>query len=211
MSTRKGNVIWLEDVIKLGLQRAKELALDTGAEIQNEHEIRIKENKLGNTKDEIIQKIAIGALKWNDLKRDAMQDIAFDWDDILNMNGNSGPYMQYTYARANSVLSKVQSSEFRVQSLKFEINILVHEERDLLRCLVRFEDVLLLAAKRYAPNVLCSYLYEIAQMFNLFYQKCQILKADEEIRNFRLTLTEGVKVVLACGLNILGIETLERM
>jgi arginyl-tRNA synthetase len=199
MSTRKGNVIWLEDVLAEAGKRAF-VAMDTA-----EKQLALSALEQSH----LALAVGIGALKWNDLKRDAVQDIAFDWDDALNMDGNSGPYMQYAYARTKSVLSK--SSKFKVQSSKFALNNLVQEERDLLRWVGRFDAVVVESAGRYAPNILCNYLFVLAQLFNLFYQKCPILKAEESVRDFRLELVAGVSTIIGRGLAILGIETPDRM
>jgi arginyl-tRNA synthetase len=189
MSTRKGNVIWLEDVLTDAIINARKLSKDGD--------------------QDVAEKVGIGALKWNDLKRDSKQDIVFDWGDVLNMQGNSGPYMQYTYARTQSVLRKSPSfakvSKGK-QSLKLEL-----EERELMRLLARFEDVVREAGEKYAPSVLCNYLFDLAQAFNLFYQKLPILKAEENERDFRLRITEATGTVIKSGLNLLGIEAPEKM
>ncbi len=192
MSTRKGKVIWLEEVLEEAEKRA---------------------SVLGHTSNDSLEilsattsKIAIGAIKWNDLKRSAKQDVVFDWDDILNMQGNSGPYMQYTYVRSMSVL-KGQSYELR----GFFDKVLQQEESDLLRTLILFEEVIIQAAELFAPHIISTYLFDLAQKFNLFYQKFPILKAEEETREFRLLLTDGTARVIKKGLGLLGIETLEKM
>lgn len=187
MSTRKGNVIWLEDVLAEATKKAEALAGD---------------------KKEVAQQVGIGALKWNDLKRTSQQDIVFNWEDILNMEGNSGPYLQYSFARTQSVLRKSDTSEFQTSFTSISLH---PEERELLRLLSQFSDVVEEAASRYAPNILCTYLFELAQAFNTFYQKCPILKEEEAIKQFRLSLTAGTGMVLKKGLNLLGIQAPERM
>lgn len=190
MSTRKGNVIWLEDVIAeatLGAQKLSE-----------------------ESENDSASAIAIGALKWNDLKRDPKQDIAFDWDEILTMQGNSGPYMQYAYVRTQSVLGKAGSRELGTGTREQDVS-LTPEERDLLRLLVRFQEIVEEAAIRYAPQVLCTYLFELAQAFNLFYQKAPILKAEGEVRDFRLELTRKSGEVIKHGLDLLGINVPQKM
>ncbi len=188
MSTRKGNTIWLEDVIEEAKKRAC---------------------SLGESSGKITTQVAIGAIKWNDLKRDPKQDIMFDWDEVLNMQGNSGPYVQYAYARTQSVLAKVQSSKLKVQSLE---NLkLKPEERELLRLLNRFDEVVQEAAIRFAPNILANYLFELAQAFNLFYQKCPIIKSEKGVRSLRLSLTQKTGEVIKDGLKLLGIESPAKM
>lgn len=172
MSTRKGNTIWLEDILEEAKKKAS------------------------------ASEVGIGAIKWNDLKRNSQQDIVFDWEDVLNMQGNSGPYIQYTYARTQSVLAKKESSSF-------EHVVLDKEEEDLIRMLDRFAPVISEAAEKFAPNVLCLYLFELAQKYNLFYQKYKIIDSDKE--DFRLNLTAAVGQVIKNGLNLLGIQAPEKM
>lgn len=192
MSTRKGNVIWLEDVLEEARKKAEGLG-----ELEGEEGL------------ENAGAVGIGALKWNDLKRSSEQDIVFDWDEILNMQGNSGPYIQYTFARTQSVLRKSQSADVKSQileGLKIET-----EERELLRLVARFPEIVQEAAERLSPNMLCTYLFDLAQNFNLFYQKCPILKAEGESREFRLHLTQATGEVLKKGLSLLGIQAPSKM
>lgn len=189
MSTRKGNVIWLEDVLEEAVERAKKLGEETA-------------------QDGLAEMVAVGAIKWNDLKRDAKQDIAFDWDDILNMQGNSGPYLQYTYARTQSVIRKAGNQYYQ---LVVSGQLLVPEELQLLRTLAKFAEIVVDAAEKYSPNILCTYLFNLAQEFNLFYQKCPILREADEVKWLRLALTATVGQTLHTGLNLLGIEAPERM
>ena len=203
MSTRKGNVIWLEDIIKaakIQAYRGKFEWLNTpeDLEILDKKQIDGIEGK-DNTR------IAIGALKWNDLKRNSEQEILFDWDEILNMQGNSGPYLQYAYVRTQSVLSRIKNQELRIKN----IEKLEKEEDDLLRFLTQFPYMVEKAAVDFAPNVICTYLFELSQKFNLFYQKQKIIGSSNE--GFRIELTRATGQVIKNGLNLLGIETVERM
>ena len=237
MSTRKGNVIWLEDVLEEARRRAQalskqEVPINEKAQSFGDEDITntkfsdsAKEHKLGMV--EILgnaETISIGALKWNDLRRDSKQDIAFEWDDILNMQGNSGPYLQYTYVRTQSVVKKSEAlnSKFETNSneLKPETQNLKPEETELLRFLSQYPYIVEQAAENFAPNLLCNYLFELSQKFNLFYQKCKIIdpviasgskQSKEDVQAFRLQLTKGVGQVLQNGLHILGIETVEKM
>lgn len=221
MSTRKGNTIWLEDVLEEAVARAKTLAKigypisDTAQSYDDSDLVNIKASRSAREHTQgmlnvldTARKVAIGALKWNDLKRDSKQEIMFDWDDILNMQGNSGPYIQYVFARTESVLVKagVLDLRFKIKDLRLET-----EERELLRMLTKFEEVVVEAAERFAPNILCTYLFELSQSFNLFYQKCPILKSEGETKNMRLILTEKAGDVIKRGLNLLGIQSPEKM
>ena len=216
MSTRKGNVVWLKEVLEEAIKRAE---------------------KLGSKERHLAEKVGIGALKWNDLKRSSHLDIVFDWDEILNMQGDSGPYIQYTFARTQSVVRKSeirnpkseinsnnQNSKFKKRFLSFEhsnfdivssfdirySNLqLEPEEVSLLRAIYRFPEVVEEAASSFAPNILCNYLFDLAQKFNLFYQKHKILESEQ--REFRIQLTVAVGQIIKNGLHLLGIQAPERM
>lgn len=195
MSTRKGNVIWLEDVLIEAKRRAQEI----GGRSQDDN------TQSQNREVQTSTMVAIGAIKWNDLKRSSHLDVNFDWDEILSMQGNSGPYLQYTYVRTRSVLDKAQGAELKAGSWMYE-----PEELVLLRQLYKFSDVVVTSARDYSPNTLTTYLYELAQAFNLFYQKHKVIE-DGEYLEHRLQLVTRVGDVIKEGLGILGIESPERM
>lgn len=221
MSTRKGNTIWLEDVLEEAKKRAHQLSSES-------HDVKWdKESVETNSKNETPtlkmseminndEKIGIGAIKWNDLRRGYIQDIVFDWDDILNMQGNSGPYILYSYVRTRSVINKANERHSgKPTTPESEIpkqvrdDKLEKEEEELLRFLAQYPYVLENAAKDFAPNLLCNYLFELSQKFNLFYQKHKIIGSENE--EFRLKLVESVGQVFKNGLKILNIETVEKM
>ena len=200
MSSRLGNVILGEDL----LDEAKK---------------RIIEKY--KTEAETAEKIAVGAIKYSFLKTGISQEIAFDMDESISLDGNSGPYLQYTAARAMSVLRKAEITNYKLQ-----ITNLNEEERALLRHLVHYPEMVEEAAARFAPNLLCEYLYQLASKFNTFYNIHRILNSNkhrilesEKSRgdlmkldvNFRLSLTSAVAQVLSSGLSLLGIEAPERM
>jgi arginyl-tRNA synthetase len=197
MSTRKGNVIWLEDVLDEAVLRAQTLGNPDKAD------------------DELNHMVGIGALKWNDLRGDYKRDIIFNWDEILSMKGNSGPYIQYTHARCRSVLEKAEELKNQgIKELKGNKNFTVcnQEELALLRYLYRFPEVVVRAGEEYAPHVICTFLYEISQKFNSFYNSNSILQAQTEDQvQLRLLLTGATSIVLKNGLNLLGIKAPDRM
>ena len=123
------------------------------------------------------------------------------------MQGNSGPYMQYAFVRTQSILAKAEERS----SLQPTTYNLQPEERDLLLLLSQFSEIMEEAANRFAPSILCTYLFELAQSFNLFYQKHQILKAEGDARNLRLTITDATGKVIKQGLGLLGITPPDRM
>lgn len=186
MSTRKGNVIWLQEV----LNKAEEKALTFS-----------KDKNIART-------VSVAALKWNDLKRKSELDINFDWKEILNLQGNSGPYMLYTYARARSILRKATENEvILTNNGTFEVSSL---EKSILICLEDFSKTVARAASEYSPHYLCNYLFELAQLFNSFYNKYPILNSSSE-RQFRLQIVELTMLTIQKGLALLGIKTLEKM
>ncbi|MGI8419477.1 MAG: arginine--tRNA ligase [Candidatus Levyibacteriota bacterium] len=193
MSSRWGNVIsvgWLLDEAKARvMSRMSDEILD---------------------KEAIAEMVGLAAIKYAFLKSSIGKDIVFDLEESVNFEGNSGPYLQYTYTRAKSVLDKAGKGEggFDISRTKIKFT---SDERRLLCLLARFPEIVDEAATRYAPQVLCTYLFELAQTFNLFYQKSPILKTEEDIRAFRLHLTDKTGAVLKRGLHLLGISVPDHM
>jgi arginyl-tRNA synthetase len=202
MSTRKGNTIWLEDVLEEAEKKAFELRKQTTTFIHGSSD---KTNNNSSVAQDNFAKIGIAALKWNDLKRSSHLDVVFDWKEILNMEGNSGPYLLYTYVRCRSILEKEQSDSF-TSNVNLTNNDLI-----LMRTLILFPDNILSAAQQFSPHILANFLFDLAQKFNLFYQKQPILKAEGDLKNFRLNLTQATAHVLKNGLYLLGIETVDKM
>jgi arginyl-tRNA synthetase len=183
MSSRTGNVItgvWLMD--------------EAVARIQKEYQ---------DMNHEVAEKVGLAAIKFALLKSAIGRDVEFDFDESISLNGASGPYLQYTYVRTQSVLTKNQKSKIKNQSSNSNLN---NEEKEVLRKLVYFPEVVASAREKLSPNLLAEYLFELSQGFNLFYQKHKI--ADNPIR---LELTQAVGQTLKNGLLLLGIETVARM
>ncbi len=193
MSSRLGNVILADDLIDKMVESAGKLMMDRkiGMDYSDEEKAKIKEA------------VGVGALKYAMLKVSPLLDITFDLDKSVSLEGDSGPYLQYTYARAKSVVRK--ASETNNSGDKLE-DSLSPEERALLRWIYRFPEVVELASKNYAPNLIATYLFDLAKRFNNFYNNQQIVGSKS-----RLDLTKATSVVLKNGLTLLGIEALERM
>jgi arginyl-tRNA synthetase len=193
MSTRKGDTIKLEEVLTQADDRARKIIdkSETGRGLSDKE------------KETVAAAVGIGAIKYFDLSHHPATDIIFDWEKIFVLEGNSAPYLQYTVARTNSVLVK---GEEKKEAGKPEFN---PEETALLRSLVKYPEMIVAAAQKYSPNLLCGYLFNLAQKYNAFYNKHRIL--GEESQEFRLELTRGTNRVLKSGLKILGIETPEKM
>lgn len=200
MSTRKGNVIWLEEVLNEAVTRAGKLAKDEAD---------------GKVNDESLAEIVgIGSIKYNDLKSSPQKEVVFDWDEMLNMQGNSAPYLQYTHARAKSVLAKtgMTAADLEVQDdLDLE-----SEEKSLLIWIDRYPEALVTSADDLSPHHLAIYLFELAQRYNTFYNQHTILGSEKkpvepEVRQLRLLLTAATAQILKNGLNLLGIQAPEKM
>jgi len=189
MSTRKGNVIWLQDVLQEAYDRVKKIAGDRIAEAE-------------------IWEVAVGALKWNDLKRKSDLNITFDWDEIVSLDGNSGPYIQYTYTRCSSILKKAGDTVFTLPA-DASLNT---EEKALVLQLLQFEQAVLQSAKAFEPHHICTYVYELAQRLNTLYAKHRVLEAEsKEKEQLRLWLVTKTQEVLKQSLALLGIRIVERM
>jgi arginyl-tRNA synthetase len=184
-STRSGDTIHLADVIEKAMTEAQKIAPENS--------------------EKAIKTVAIGAIKFNDLSSDPRKDVVFDWERVMSMEGSSGPYLQYTYARCASLLRKKQFSNQQVpKEFSFDEN-----ELPLLRYFYIFNEKIVEAGERMSPAVIAEYLLDLARKYNEFYAKCRIVGEPEEER--RLFLTQVTAKIIKEGLGILGIETLEKM
>jgi arginyl-tRNA synthetase len=196
-STRKGDTIHLEDILQESVQRAENLIEKT----KTEKALSKAEKK------EIASIVGIGAIKYNDLMRHHSKDIVFDWQHIFNLQGNSGPYIQYTVIRCQSILEKSSEKAKILETLRLE-----PEEKALLRLIWRFPEVVREAGEKFSPNLICAFAFELSQLYNLFYEKYPVLKADtKELQQFRLAITQAVAQTLKNSLNLLGISVPLRM
>jgi arginyl-tRNA synthetase len=153
--------------------------------------------------EKTLEIVAVGAVKYSMLKFARESDIAFSFEDSISLEGNSGPYIQYTFARTQSVLAK-KATPSKVSNSDLEL-----EELELVRALHRFSEVVEESGNNFMPNILCQYLFELCQKYNLFYQKHKIIGGEKE--EFRLSLTKAVGQVIKNGLNLLGINAPEKM
>ena len=196
--TRSGGTVKLADLLIEAVQRAEKLVRDKNDGL-NETEI-----------ESISQKVGIGAIKYADLSITRTNDYIFNWDTMLSFEGNTAPYLQYAYTRIRSIFRKagVNSSE-----LTSHIKIIENQEKTLALKLLQFESVIDQVAADCYPHTLCSYLYELASAFMSFYENCPVLKhnVSAETQSSRLKLCELSAETLACGLDLLGIEVMDRM
>lgn len=188
MSSRLGNVV-------------------TGPWLLDEAKKRIKK-EFPKVNERTAEEIAVGAVKYSFLKVNPQTEVAFDFDESISLQGNSGPYLQYTYARCQSVLAKAKKQgELNLKNI--ELN---KEEKSILRTFYKFPQIVAQAAVDYTPNLLCQFLYDLAQKYNGFYNKHRIIKAkSKETTNLRLVLTQAVAQILQIGLNLLAIKTPDKM
>ena len=194
LSTRKGQVVFLEDVLNKAVDKTKEIMENRDSKIENV--------------DEVAEIVGIGAVKFQELYNNRIKDYVFDWDEVLNFDGETGPYVQYTYARAKSVLRKADYNENT--EISFD-NITSDEEFALVKALGNFKDVVAKAGEKYEPSLITRHLTEIAKNFNKFYNACQINVEDEKLKEERLALTYATSIVVKTGLGLLGIKTVEQM
>jgi len=196
-STRKGDTIHLSDVIDKAMEKAKEVA----------DKSTVAKDLTNDEKLEMIESVAIGAIKFNDLSSDPRKDVIFDWDKIMSLDGDSGPYLQYTYARCKSVLTKTKIKEQKnINEIPENIN---DDEMALIKEFYRFEEKIMEASTRFSPAVIAEYLLSVARKYNEFYAKNRIIDQKEE--TFRVFLTRTTTSILHIGLGLLGIKTIEKM
>ncbi len=219
MSSRSGNVISVNGLFEEATEKAfNKIQEVTKTRIEGQEVSYSKGGNVHPSKQlSIAEQVGIGAVRYALLKSSIGSDIVFDFEESVSFDGNSGPYIQYVYVRTQSVLQRAkgegESGKTEENSLTLNASplTLAPEERELLRLLSRFNEVVADAANRFAPNIVCTYLFELAQAFNLFYQKCPIIKSEEGIRDFRLSLTSSTGKVIKKGLNLLGIDAPARM
>lgn len=194
MSTRKGKVVLLDSVIDEAVKRA-------AAKIEEHKSPLLKEEK--NT---LAEMIGIGAIKYNVLSQNRLKNYTFVWDNMLSFEGNSAPYLQYAFTRTQSLIRK------STEKLSCKPEITKPEEKNLLKEILKFNASLDITLEEYKPNLLCGYLFELAQKFSLLYNNLSILSAENAVeRRTRLMLTEAVAYVLKTGLDLLGIQVPEKM
>jgi len=199
VASRKGNAIKLEKLLDEAEERALAIVQKTSPEMSP---VRQKE---------VAKAVGIGAVKYADLSQNPQTTITFTWEKALALDGNSGPYLQYAYARIASVRDKYAEKFPGIAPDGFPLVVSEPVERTLVLMLVRFPDVVCKAAQAYRPSFLADYLYDLAQIYSSFYQNVPFLKAEEGLRESRVRLCGIVARVLKAGLNLLGIDTPERI
>lgn len=190
-STRKGKTVFMKEVLDETIELAKK-------------EIKKRAEKI--SEKELVQrarKIAIAAIFYGDLKNDRKNSIVFDIERFLSFEGDTGPYIQYSYARATSILKKAPKRG------KFEIKDLDDKELELMQKILQFQNLVIKAAETMNPSLIANYAYQLAKLFNEFYHSCPVLGSEQE--DFRLALVEAFRQVIKNSLHLLGIDVLEEM
>ncbi len=195
MSTREGNVIKLEELLNEAINRVAAIMEEKNPDLEN--------------KEQIAKQIGIGAVIFNDLYNSRIKDEIFDWDTMLNFNGETGPYMQYIYVRTKSLLEKAgyvpTIQEVDYSKLTDDISVRI------IKLIYNFQDILKQVAEKHEPYILSRYLIRLAQSFSSFYNEHKIIVEEKEVQNARLYLTYSVGLVLKIGASLLGIEMPDRM
>lgn len=198
LSTRNGNVIFLEDILKEAVEKTKKIIEEKNPNLEN--------------KDEVASQVGIGAVIFDDMYNNIIKDIQFSWDRVLDFQGETGPYVQYTHARACSLLKKagldlnsLPSFDIDEKTISDEVVLTIAKE------LASFKNVIKLAANNYEPSYIARYAVDLAQAFNKFYNECPILVDDEKVKLSRLVVVAATKFTLKNALALLGIMAPEQM
>ena len=191
MASREGTVVLLEDLIREAKSRAFDVVEEKNPDLSREE------------KNEVARAVGLGAIKFPMLDRENTRIVTFDWDTALDFNGQAAPYIQYAHVRANSILKKVDKVPSEAIDPNYELD---PSEISLIENLSQFPAVIQNAAREYKPLHLTHFLYNMARSFNAFYRQAPVLTAEPEVQDFRLQMVETSRVVLAIGLNLLGIE-----
>ncbi|MBI2638325.1 arginine--tRNA ligase [Candidatus Peregrinibacteria bacterium] len=196
MSTRKGNIVLLEELLDEAQEGAYKIVCEKNPELSDKQ------------KRAVARQVGIGSVKYAVLAQNRMTNVTFTWEKMLSLEGNSAPYVQYVHARACSILRKQDGKKI---VSKQEYILKEPSELAVARLLPKFPEVVAHAAQEFKPNLIANYLFELASRFNTFYASVQVLQAEEDARAARLALTESVATTLKNGLALLGIEAPEEM
>lgn len=194
LSTRQGRVVFLEDVLKKAIEKTMEIINERNTNLEN--------------KEEVAKQVGIGAVIFQELFNNRIKDYTFSWEKTLSFEGETGPYVQYTYARTCSLLRK---GEIEVDD-NIDYSILTDKEAfNVIKKLEGFKSAVIGAHDKYEPFYITRYIVGLAQEFNRFYHECPIVVDDVEVKKARLLLTKMVNIVLKKGMELLGMETPEKM
>lgn len=202
MSTREGTIVKLEDLLNESIERAGKVIEEKNPNLEN--------------KESVAKKVGIGAVIFNDLSNNRVKDEIFDWDTILNFQGETGPYIQYTYVRTQSIIEKtgINLNDIR-NSIDFTSisaeELLNEDSQRVLKLIYNFEDVLIQVTEKNEPSILSRYLIDIAKAYSTFYTNNRVIVDDEKTQNARIFLTYATGEILKKGALLLGMEMPDRM
>jgi len=194
LSTRKGRVVFLEDVLNTAIEKTKEVIEERNPNLPN--------------KEEVAKQVGIGAVVFQELFNQRIKDYTFSWERTLSFEGETGPYVQYTHARANSLLEKGGYDES--YDISYE-DLTKEEETNILRNLYGFPEVIIDSMEKNEPYFITRHILELAKLFNKYYNSTSIIVEDEKLKQTRLSLVYAVKTVIKTGLSLLGIEAPNKM
>ena len=202
MSTREGTVVKLEDLLMESIERAQKVIEEKNPELEN--------------KEDVAKKVGIGAVIFNDLANNRIKDEIFDWNTILNFQGETGPYIQYTFVRTKSIIEKAGYNYSNIQNESILRNIslenLIDEDSQrVLKLIYNFEDILVQVTDKNEPSILSRYLIDLAKAYSTFYNSNKVIVDEQDIKNARIFLTYATGKVLEIGANLLGIQMPDKM
>lgn len=194
LSTRSGNIIYAEDILLQAIEKVKQTIMEKNPDLED--------------KDEVAKIVGVGAIIFHDLYNQRIKDVSFKWDKVLNFDGETGPYVQYTYVRCASILRNVTYDK----NAAIDYSLLLDNEAiSLLKEINRFPEVILDAAEKYEPCVIARFAMDVAQSFSRFYNADRVNVEDEALRNARVKLVSMTKRTLKDALALLGVDCPEQM
>ena len=195
MSTREGNIIKLEELLNEAIERAEKIIEEKNPDLED--------------KKETAKKVGVGAVIFNDLSNSRVKDEIFEWDKILNFQGETGPYIQYTYVRTKSVLEKAGKLP-DIKEIKLDVLNDIYSQT-IIKLIYNFQDILVQVTRKEEPSILSRYLIDLAKAFSSFYNENKIIVEDKDIQNARVYLTYAVNQVLKNGVELLGMQMPNKM
>ena len=195
IGSRKGNSVFLEDILNEAIDKVKNIINEKNPELED--------------KDEIARKVGVGAIIFNDLSNSRIKDEIFDWDMLLNFQGETGPYIQYIYVRTKSLLNKAGYTP-KIEEIDFS-KLNEKEAIETLKLIYMFNEVIQNAADKNEPSILARYLIDLSQSFSTFYNEYKVITDEKSVQDARIYLTYAVGTVLKSGAELLGMEMPERM
>ena len=195
-SRKGGQLLTLEEILNEAIEKSQKIIEEKNPTLEN--------------KEEVAKMVGVGAIIFNDLSNNRIKDEIFDWNQLLNFNGETGPYMQYTYVRTQSILRNAGVKDIDDKNIDFS-KLLDSEAIDVVKRLSEYTDIVVNATNKNEPSIIARYLIDLAHSFSRFYNEHQIICDDEKTKKARLALTKCVGTTIKSGLALLGISTPEKM